>query len=93
MDFERNMSKKKSQQQINENEWKNPANWTWMIFYFSEKDTRDWVPKHGMFGRKRSGGTPNLARKGARIYLLAILGIGLVLLVVVMYLEKSGMLP
>lgn len=36
-----------NQKEINENEWKNPDNWSGSIFgfYFSKKDTRTWVPK------------------------------------------------
>lgn len=87
------MSQKKSQQEIDVEEWMNPANWKMLMFYYSKKDSRAWVPKQAMFGRKRSGGTPNLANRAARVYVLTILGIGLSLLFVVMYLENSGILP
>ena len=33
-----------TQKQINEQEWKNPDNWSG-CFYFSKKDDRTWVPK------------------------------------------------
>ena len=37
-----------NQHDINEAEWRDPANWSgpgWAAFYFSKRDTRTWVPK------------------------------------------------
>ena len=36
-----------NQNDINENEWRNPDNWSGSVlgFYFSKKDSRTWVPK------------------------------------------------
>lgn len=86
------MSEDNKQQRINESEWKNPANWRWGLFYFSETDSRDWVPKRAMMGRKRFGGTPNLAKKSARIYMLLLFGLFTLVFILVASLERSGFL-
>ena len=81
-----------NQEQLNEKEWENPENWKLGIFYYSHKDTRFWVPKRSMMGRRRYGGTPNMAKKGARTYMMLILGGMLLLLLLVMALERSGVI-
>ena len=37
------MNGNRTQDEINQAEWKNPDNWT--TIYFSKKDSRTWVPK------------------------------------------------
>ena len=80
------------QREKDEQEWLNPGNWRYGIFYFSPQDSRAWVPKRSMFGRRRFGGTPNLARKEARGYLMLMVG-GLVLvLLLIAALRQAGVL-
>ena len=86
------MSDNQSQEQINDSEWSNTANWRAGIFYHSEKDSRPWVPKRSMFGRRRFGGTPNFAKKSARQYMMLIVGFGLLFFLFVVALERSGIL-
>jgi len=81
-----------NQNQINETEWLNRANWKAGLFYYSQKDTRIWVPKLSMFGRRRYGGTPNFAQRGARIYLAILLGFMFLMFLVVLALERAGQL-
>ena len=70
-----------AQQEINEKEWSLGENWRWGIFYFSELDSRVWVPKRRLYGRQRSGGTFNLAKPSARRFLFSFIGFLLVVLV------------
>ena len=81
-----------NQDQLNEIEWKKKANWKAGLFYFSHKDSRLWVPKRSTLGWGRVGGTPNLAKPGARLYILVVMGIMLLLFFVVIALEKTGIL-
>jgi uncharacterized membrane protein len=83
----------RSQEEIDHTEWKNPANWRYGLFYHSERDSRPWVPKRSMYGRRRYGGTPNFAKPSARQHLMVIVGILLLFLLVVASLERLGMLP
>ena len=69
------MAEQQSQQEIDEEEWLDKANWRFNLFYYSERDSRPWVPKRSMFGRRRFGGTPNFAKKSARQYMMIILGV------------------
>lgn len=69
------MAEQQSQQEIDEEEWNDKANWRFSLFYYSERDSRPWVPKRSMFGRRRFGGTPNFAKKSARQYMMIILGL------------------
>ena len=80
------------QEDINQSEWEDEANWHWGLFYYSAKDTRDWVPKRSMFSRRRFGGTPNFARPGARAHLMIMVGIMVVFFLVVVTLERTGVL-
>jgi uncharacterized membrane protein len=71
-----------NQDEINQQEWENPANWggpKWISVYFSKRDTRTWVPKQipglGLWSKKA---TPNLAHTWG---VLSFLGIFLLLYV------------
>jgi uncharacterized membrane protein len=86
------MSEQHDQERINETEWENPANWRYGLFYRSERDSRIWVPKRSMFGRRRYGGTPNFAKKSARQYMMLVVGLALVLFLFVVALERLGVL-
>jgi uncharacterized membrane protein len=69
-----------NQADINEAEWRNPANWTGpklLSVYFSKRDMRVWVPKR----IPALGWTINLGRPGGVAWLMAFL-IGLPLVVV-----------
>jgi uncharacterized membrane protein len=81
-----------TQEQINDSEWHNPANWRYGLVYFSARDSRAWVPKRAMFGRRRYGGTPNFANPSARRYMALMLSLMLMLLLAVMTLERLGIL-
>jgi uncharacterized membrane protein len=81
-----------TQEQIDQQEWENMENWRWGLFYYSARDSRMWVPKRSMFGRRRFGGTPNFAKEGARQYMLLIVGAMLLFFLVVVALERSGFL-
>lgn len=81
-----------NQQRIDEAEWENPANWRFGLFYHSERDSRPWVPKRSMFGRRRYGGTPNFAKKSARQFMMVALGIGILFFLLVASLENQGWL-
>ena len=83
------MSDQPSQEEINENEWMDPANWRAGIFYYSEKDSRFWVPKRMMFGRRRFGGTPNFAQDSARKFMMIVVGVCVLVFLVVVSLENS----
>lgn len=80
------------QARINEAEWENRANWRLGIFYHSARDTRPFVPKRSMFGRRRFGGTPNFAHRSARAYVMILLGLLVFVLLVVMALERNGII-
>jgi uncharacterized membrane protein len=57
------------QEQINEQEWNRPENWSgWLGIYRSEHDTRIWVPKRNA----SAGWTPNLAHRDGRLFLAAL---------------------
>lgn len=81
------------QDAVNEAEWRNSRNWKLGIFYYSERDSRPWVPKRSLFGKRHAAGTPNLAKKEARWYLMVIIGTMLLLLLIVGALERAGVLP
>jgi uncharacterized membrane protein len=66
------------QNDINEIEWRNPANWTWrgpLGLYSSRRDTRLVVPK----AVRPMGWTLNFAHRGRSLALLAIALLPLVL--------------
>ncbi len=71
-----------NQREIDEKEWADTANWRYGLFYYSEKDSRPWVPKRSMFGRRRFGGTPNFAKSVARAYFMLMVGIAVVVVLV-----------
>jgi uncharacterized membrane protein len=81
-----------TQDQINDREWNDPANWHYGLIYSSGRDSRDWVPKRSLFGRRRYGGTPNFAKQSARRYMLLMVGLALVLFLAVVALERLGIL-
>ena len=61
-----------TQKEINEAEWRDPANWRggWLGLYFGARDTRILVPKR----RPIFGFTVNLARREGKFLLLGIVG-------------------
>jgi uncharacterized membrane protein len=73
-------------------EWENPANWKVGLFYYAPNDPRPWVPKKSTLGRRRFGVTPNLANRGARIYMAIAFGFFVLLLLLLSALEKLGVL-
>ena len=57
---------------LNQNEWKNPVNWSgpiWLAVYFSKNDSRTWVPKRVPW----TGVTLNLAHSNAVYWLMFIM--------------------
>ena len=82
----------RNQAQIDQAEWANEKNWRWGLFYYSERDSRPWVPKRSLYGRHRYGGTPNFAKESARRYLMLLVGLMLLLLLFVLALERTGIL-
>jgi len=83
------MAEQQSQQEIDEEEWNHKANWRFSLFYYSERDSRPWVPKRSMFGRRRFGGTPNFAKKSARQYMMIILGLAFVFFLLIASLGRG----
>jgi uncharacterized membrane protein len=69
-----------TQQEINETEWRDPANWRggWLGLYFGKRDARLLVPKR----RPGRGWTVNLARREGKALLLALLGAAVTALLV-----------
>jgi len=86
------MSEQQSQEEIDEAEWQNPANWRFGLFYYSPRDSRPWVPKRRMYGRRRFGGTPNFARQSARQYVMLTVSLMLLFFLIVVWLERKGIL-
>lgn len=73
-----------NQQDVDEVEWRNPANWSAGL-YFSKRDSRVWVPKQIRW----MGWTLNLGTKiGA--YLLIGLLIGLPVSVILLVILTAG---
>jgi len=64
---------------INETEWKRADNWHggWLGLYSSARDSRVWVRKRN----PAHGWTVNLARPAGRVWLAALLGVPLLLVV------------
>lgn len=62
-----------NQHDLNEAEWRNPANWTWGV-YRSARDTRVWVPKQ----IKWTGWTLNFAKPAAKWWMVVILSPALI---------------
>jgi uncharacterized membrane protein len=68
------------QDDINEAEWRNPANWSWrgpLGLYASQRDTRLIVPK----AVPAMGFTVNFAHPGCTVFLVAITLLPVVLIV------------
>ena len=68
------------QQAINDHEWRRDENWSWGG-YSSASDSRVWVPKRNPV----MGWTVNLAHTAGRIWLLAILGLPLLIVALVVW--------
>lgn len=69
-----------SQHEINQSEWKNPANWggpKLISVYFSKRDSRTWVPKQIPW----TGWTVNLAKTAGVLWYFGIV-LGAMLLVI-----------
>ena len=82
-----------SQERIDEAEWEDRRNWKLGLFYYSRRDSRPWVPKRTVFGgRQRLGGTPNLAKPEARRFMAITIGIMIVVVLIVAYLDGSGVI-
>ena len=64
------------QREINEEEWRDPANWRWGI-YHGPRDTRVWVSKRIRW----TGWTLNFAHTAAWVWLAAILTPGIAILI------------
>ena len=77
---------------MDDEEWNNRANWRIGLFYYSQRDSRAWVPKRGSLGRRRMGVTPNLAKPQARAYLGIVMGGFLILFLTIILLERWGLL-
>ena len=62
------------QAEIDEAEWRNPANWHggWFGIYFSRKDSRGWVPKKGQ-DPQGIGATVNFAKPAGVLTFLLML--------------------
>jgi uncharacterized membrane protein len=76
-----------TQQEINDQEWKNPDNWSGSLagFYFSKKDNRTWVPKSIPW----MGWTLNLGKPAGARWMLGFL-IGLPLLPILVIILAMG---
>jgi len=85
------MSENNPQAEIDENEWNTRANWRLGLFYYSETDSRAWVPKRSMLGRRRFGGTLNFAKPQARRYFYTMLAALLGLFLILVILGQLGM--
>ncbi len=73
-------------------EWNNRRNWHLGVFYHAPNDPRPWVPKRGLIVRAKRGSTPNLANPMARRHLGVILSILLGVLLVLVTLDRLGVL-
>ena len=64
-----------TQKAIDEAEWNDPTNWRggWLGIYYSERDSRAWVPKRN----PALGATLNFARRSGVLTLLLILAMAL----------------
>ena len=78
--------------QADEAEWNKRENWRFGIFYYGARDSRIWVPKRSLLSRRRSGGTPNLAKREARLFLGIVLGFFLFLTALIIGLSNAGLL-
>lgn len=72
--------------------WNNRRNWHLGVFYYAPDDPRPWVPKRGLLVRAKRGSTPNLANPMARRHLGVILSILLGVLLVLVTLDRLGVL-
>lgn len=82
----------RTQDQINDAEWQNPDNWRWGLFYYGPRDSRAWVPKRSLFGRRRYGGTPNFAHPGGRSTMMVVVGLMVIVFLFIVWLERLGVL-
>ena len=83
----------KSQEQINEEVWEDPASWRYGLFYYAVGDSRAWVPKRSLLGRRRYGGTPNFAKPSARKLMMVVVGALVMMVLFIMALERTAQLP
>lgn len=73
-------------------EWNNRRNWRLGVFYYAPDDPRPWVPKRGLIVRAKRGSTPNLANPIARKFLGVLVSFLLGLLVLLVLLDRLGVL-
>ena len=69
-----------NQTEINESEWNSSENWKWRSFYFSDIDTRVWVPKKPRW----AGWTLNFAKKQSYLWLFFLLVVPLGIVIVIL---------
>jgi uncharacterized membrane protein len=73
-----------SQEEIDAEEWANPANWGgWFGSYRSKRDSRTWVPKRN----PDLGSTLNFARSGAWWSLLGLFTVPLAFVLLLLLLR------
>jgi uncharacterized membrane protein len=93
MTYEADAKAPLTQAEINEQEWTNAENWKLGMFYYSQRDSRVWVPKRTLFGRQqRLGGTPNFAKPAARLYVLVVTSMLFGMILVLMVLRRLEVL-
>jgi len=78
--YEKNLM---TQNEINEKEWERQTNWKYFLFYYSEEDTRVWVPKKP----KWMGWTLNFAKKQSYIWSFVLLFIPIAILLIIVLLR------
>lgn len=80
-----------SQAEVNEAEWANLTNWRLGLIYYSLRDSRAFVPKKSIFGRRhRLGVTPNFAKRGAQLYMTLLGSMLLGTLLALLVLKRLG---
>jgi uncharacterized membrane protein len=67
------MKDNRTQDEVNQAEWKNPENWS--TIYFSKKDSRSCVPKRN----PKHGWTINFANPSGSLWIYYLMGIFLLL--------------
>ncbi len=67
------------QEELNEQEWRNPNNWKLFSIYYSEYDSRVWVPKR----IKWMGWTLNFAKKQSYIWLFVLIVVPMIIVLFV----------
>jgi uncharacterized membrane protein len=70
-----------TQKEINTAEWQDENNWRggWLGIYSSPRDTRIWVPKRN----PAYGLTLNLAHRAGQLWLAAMLGFPILIIIIV----------